>query len=136
MNNYLYPQNCIDYIEENYNIENFDWTNYIDKVYLLSIPQRKQKANLTYNELLRIGIDSKYIVLYWGITSQLCEYIYSNLFKSKDHNKECNILLNHYFIIKQAYDLGYNSIMVCEDDVRFLKNASIIKKTIYAITVF
>ena len=76
MNNYLYPQNCIDYIEENYNIENFDWTNYIDKVYLLSIPQRKQKANLTYNELLRIGIDSKYIVLYWGITSQLCEYIY------------------------------------------------------------
>lgn len=32
---------------------------------------------------------------------------------------------NHYTIIKTAYDLGYEHILVMEDDIRFLKDANI-----------
>ena len=119
---------------ENTDIDNFDWHEYIDKVYIMSIPKNKHKTNIVHNELNRIGIDNMYIQDVYNINNPLYQYIFKSINTNQDYNKQTerdfNILLNHYEIIKKSYEFGYTKIMICEDDIRFLKNDDLIKQQI------
>lgn len=55
------------------------------------------------------------------------------------HPNEYDCARNHYTIIKTAYDLGYEHILVMEDDIRFLKDANIFNmylKRFHMIMIF
>ncbi len=131
MENYLYPDHQIDFIgDAEKNMVDFKWTDYVDKVYLLTIPKRMKRFVFAHNELNRLGIEDKDIMPYIGVQSPLYKYIYEKLYDDEFHPKEFNIVLHHYIMLRQAYDLGYNRIMICEDDARFLKNENLVKQQI------
>ena len=81
MENYLYPDHQIDFIgDAEKNMADFKWTDYVDKVYLLTIPKRMKRFIFAHNELNRLGIEDKDIMPYIGIQSPLYKYIYEKLY--------------------------------------------------------
>lgn len=50
---------------------------------------------------------------YYDYVQQTNQSIYSNV---------ANTTTNHYNVIKISYDLGYNHILICEDDITFIDN--------------
>lgn len=78
----------------------------------------KIKNSYIYYSTKRPSIDLKCSTLfpqlktdYYNAIELTNKYIYANNF---------NVSLNHFTIIKIAYELGYNNILICEDDVSFI----------------
>lgn len=109
-----------------------DWARYFDHIY--SIGYVKNDITKLNSELKRIGIYDS------GIYSH--EYSHSNIFvdsilqcilrndmdKYEEDHKGFDVSLTHYKIIKEAYELGYNKILIIEDDSIFLKDINRIEE--------
>lgn len=78
-------------------------------------------------ELERVGIE-EYDVIY-DIDSPLKQIIHKNI-TTTGHLKNIgpfSCCIQHYKALKTAYTLGANSVLIMEDDIRFLKNTDMIR---------
>jgi len=104
-----------------------------DKIYVLTLPSFKDRYTFVGNQLKDLNIDYQFL---WGTDfgninmdaygykihyPYLC--LYSNLYTGKDFS--CTI--NHYNAVYQAYEFGYEKILIMEDDICFLKNKELIE---------
>lgn len=112
-----------------------DLSKYFDKVYILTyigcykdkLPNiKKQFEDLFVNEF-----DSNFVSIKYSFNSSLFRDLYTyylgkniNLINLNDHS--LNITMWHYLIIKEAYEFGYEHILILEDDINFLKNTNYI----------
>ena len=122
--------------------EKIDWKKYVDHIYCINFTKSTNDVDWTMKELQRIGIlDSGIFTNFYNITSPLYEALYKQFtpceFLKKTNNSkyyyafDCSIA--HYFCIKQAYELGYEYIMIVENDVCFLKDFDYIKNILESI---
>lgn len=114
-----YPRG-IDIVDTNlYNKDNnikiIDWNKYFDHIYILSSCSNFEKRKQLENEFKRIGINNYkwHYNCYNNIINQLTNNMPNN-YKQTTYG--------HYTLIKTAYELGYDNILICEDDIRFLKD--------------
>ena len=114
----------------NYNIfENkyvsIDWKRYFDHIYCVHYIEYKDRFETIDSELERVGIKDSGIFSYkYTYDSPLYDVLYDsekNGAMSKSYMK-CG--LAQYFCYKEAYELGYERILVLEDDIVFLKDIS------------
>lgn len=92
--------------------------NIFDQIYLITYVRNKDKLEYQLSELERIGfndpINIKYSVNY---NDNVINNKYSQL-----SDREIYVSLTHYQAIKEAYELGYNHILILEDDNCWLKD--------------
>ena len=98
--------------------------NNIDKIYVVSYVK---------NENLRANI--AYQLYYHGITDFEFYYTYDvseNIINNPNELclKHLSVSYAHYDLMKRSYELGYNRIIVFEDDVMFLKDKNEFKNTL------
>ena len=102
-------------------------TDKFDKIFCLNLSHRKDRRDKMIKQLETLGVlDSPKFE--WHISTT---HIHSNIMaQAKNQSKlghfnypnELNCAREHYSIVKKAYDLGYEHILVIEDDVFFHKN--------------
>lgn len=100
------------------------WNKYADEYYVISYVKNFEKRKKLEKQFKKIGLNKfKY---YFSVNSNLLKTL--PVFKdiTSKHfwilEKHLYCTLTHYFAIKEAYDLGYESIIIIEDDVNFLKD--------------
>lgn len=106
--------------------------NKFDKIYVLTLSHRHDRQAAIMRQLVSVGYDSDNIehlrklnIVYttkWKYNHIICNAInkyYRRQCFTKANEYDCT--RNHYNIIKSAYDLNYNNILIIEDDMRFLK---------------
>lgn len=97
---------------------NIDWNKYFEKIYIYSCAENFDKRKYLNSELKRIGCeDYEYF-----ITCKDDKLINYNHFNEFVQDKSKQITHGEYLIIKTAYELGYNNILLFEDDITFLNN--------------
>ena len=94
-----------------------DWNKYFDHIVIVSASKYKERRERLDKEFDRIGL-TNYEYFYNIMDNLLSERMYEY-----NINRKCCIHA-HYFVIKRAYELGWDSIWIMEDDVRFLKDES------------
>lgn len=102
-----------------------------DKIYVLTLSHRKDRQIAIMKQLHALGYDDNNIkhikklqMIYtteWKYNGIICNAL-NNHFHYQCFTKanEYDCTRNHYNIIKTAYDLGYENILIIEDDMRFL----------------
>lgn len=105
-----------------------DWKKYFDHIYCIHYLPYKERYRKCVDELTRVGIRESG-VFSWKLTwdSPLLDRLYQvcNAAPSVGCMK---IGFAHYMCIKEAYELGFNHVLILENDNIFLKDVNKIEK--------
>lgn len=109
--------------------------------YLLTLSHRHDRHIHMEKELTKIGKPYKgndsFLTYHYTTTFPYNDIIADAITKSgkgrfsKPNEFDCT--RSHYNMVKTAYDLGYDSILIIEDDIKFLNNIDIFKKYLKTI---
>lgn len=110
-----------------------------DKIYLLTLSSRLDRSRSALNMLKNIGLEDENDLTVIYATPFPHNDIIADAFNRTNRGRftkpnEYDCSRNHYSIIKQAYDLGYESILVLEDDIQFIKDFDKFNEYVDAIT--
>ena len=85
---------------------------------------RERRSDLDA-EFARVGLQNR-TTTYWTYPTPLNGFLRSALRCNKDIGNDGTLdcTLGHYRILKTAYELGFNHLLVFEDDIRFLKDTN------------
>lgn len=106
-----------------------DWKKHFDHIYCIHyIPHTKRFAKCS-DELSRVGIKSSG-VFSWRLTwdSPIYNKMYETVFKAAPSVGCMKVGFAHYCCIKEAYELGFNHVLILENDNIFLKDLDKIEK--------
>jgi len=112
-----------------------------DEIYCLHLTENVERYNLMMSEYDRIGIRDQ-VKIWWTVKRKISIKIgnlleslhssYYNIVKSEQNKNIYGSVFNcsfeHYTIIKQAYLRGLNTILILEDDIKFIDNIDFVKK--------
>ena len=98
-----------------------NWNNYFDHIFVLSRCSNFERRENLNRELKRIGLYD-YVTYLYQPDSKLLDYKSSKLSETVFRCKNA-----HYNCIKMSYELGYENILILEDDIHFLKDLEEIK---------
>lgn len=106
-----------------------------DAIYVLTLSNRQDRTQGIINQLRNIGMDNMNEVNFIYATPFPYNNLIANAFNTTKKGKftkpnEYDCSRNHYSIVRQAYDRGYDKVLVIEDDVRFLNDVDLFIKTI------
>lgn len=105
-----------------------DFWNRFSYVGLVCYTQYKDRIDEITPELKRVGLLNK-VHFHYDFPSIYRERLYKTCGMSKYNSKGGSFFMgvNHYNVIKTAFELGHESVLVMEDDIRFLKDISLIE---------
>lgn len=110
---------------------------FFDHVYCLHYLPSTDRLAKMQEEFKRIGIDvnEEYFSWVYDYPTPLLDLVYSDKrvnmavpLKSSSRSYIKRVSMKHYEIVKEAYSLGYDRILVLEDDVRFYNNPEYINE--------
>lgn len=108
----------------------WDRFDYIGVVCYTGYIERVQRLR---NELARVGLGNR-VVYHWDYPNPFEEKLISSLhFQCERTKKAFHCGYNNYSIIKTAYSLGCKSVLVMEDDVRFLKDVAALENVVRSL---
>lgn len=109
-----------------------EWERFDRKV-VLCYTGYIDRYNTVRDELARVGLkDVEFIFDFPSpLKAILQSHIPTNQFTSQIGPFSC--CMAHYSIAKQTYELGYDNVLVMEDDIRFLNNISLINEIVRAL---
>lgn len=93
------------------------------KKYLIGFVKTQERVEKALQELERVGVDDVEVI--WGFPNPFDRELLSTMPHSRHFDKNIaffNASINHYRAVKTAYELGFDEVLVCEDDVRFRKD--------------
>lgn len=112
-----------------------DWSKYFDKIYCLSLVNNVERRQDMEKEFQRVGIDTNSGYFKWKITvdNPFYKYIWTNPSLPTEKwwlgiKGALNCTMGHYEIMMEAQALGYERILIVEDDARFLNDVSEIER--------
>lgn len=104
--------------------------NKFDKVYLLTMTNRRDRRELMEREFSEIGLpkpDSTDFIRYYFGTPFPFNGLIMNAFNASGKGRfskpnEYDCARNHYAMVKICYDLGFDHCLILEDDILILKD--------------
>ena len=113
-----------------------------DKIYIINLVSNKERHDNCIKEFGKLGVDKTDLNFWYAtrnnfltnietIIPTLRCYGYDEMQK-RDLNTYSRIFDNayaHFNIIKTSYERGFNSILVCEDDVNFIDDKNLVLDT-------
>ena len=118
-------------------IENLNFSDVFDHIYCLHYLPATDRYQKMKDELKHVGIDdeSDYFSWVYDYPSPTLDIVYNDkrlnmntALKSSSRDYIKRVSMKHYQIVKEAYSLGYERILVLENDVRFHRDRTYIKK--------
>lgn len=110
-----------------------NWNRYFDKIFCVCYLGGDKESDFTRLKCLFNQCDITDVEYKYDFDSKYRDVMSSSIVNS-DLNKMSNldervvrIFLQHYNIIKQSYLLGYDRILVLEDDITLLKDKDLLK---------
>lgn len=101
-----------------------NWNNYFDHIFVITYTKNSLRRELLECEFSRVNIkDFEYV---YNTTYKYA--VIPNLLSVEQNLNNCTFA--HYQTIKNSYELGYENILILEDDIRFLKNVNEIEEII------
>lgn len=110
-----------------------------DKIYIINLVTNKNRHDNCVKEFNKIGVDEKDLTFWYATRNNFLKgieniipslkYDWYDKMQTYDDNTYSRIFDNayyHYNIIKTSYERGFNSILVCEDDVNFIDNTDVV----------
>lgn len=103
------------------------WNSLFDAIWLVHYSGYKDRLDSVIGELDRVGITghSNFNIEY-TVRSPFEDELFESLRKSGRnkcvYNSVFNCFMGHYSCIKKSIELGYENILILEDDIRFLKD--------------
>ena len=99
---------------------------------VLGFAGKPQDAYGAVEELKRVGVKPE---IYWNIKSAFQRFVPHGFmtggFLANPSSLSC--YLGHYHIVKSAFDRGIQSLWVVEDDIRFMKDASVVRSALSTV---
>lgn len=129
-----------EYWSDNTGADGFDNLNFsdvFDHIYCLHYLPATDRYQKMKDELKHVGIDveSDYFSWVYDYPSPTLDIVYNDkrlnmdtALKSSSRDYIKRVSMKHYQIVKEAYSLGYGRILVLENDVRFHRDRTYIKK--------
>lgn len=112
-----------------------DWKKYFDHIYCIHFVDYKEREEELKKELKRVGIlDSEIFSFKYTFRTPLDNTLYESYNFMRERNNEwfkismLNLAIGHYSCMKESLGLGYERILIIEDDVAFLKNLDEIER--------
>lgn len=112
-----------------------------DKIYCLHLSDNTNRYTHMINEFKRLGIESQ-VDFWWTckrpISTKIGNYLtelhtdfLDNIYNTNNrvYGGVFNCAFEHYTIIKTSYERGFNSILIIEDDIKFINNINLIEWT-------
>ena len=106
-----------------------------DKIYVISLITNKDRQEFIKFQMKNLDIDYEFIytinykkIKYDNFGNEIKYPIFFPEYAHLDDISTYGCALAHYQAILQAYEFGYNNVLVLEDDICFLKNKKLIKK--------
>jgi len=100
-----------------------DWNKYFSHIFVISGCSNFERRNWMNQELSRINL-SNFKYWYNFNDNQLLDYS-KNTYLIEKHQR---VRYAHYSLIKTCYQLGYDNILIMEDDICFLNDLGKIKE--------
>lgn len=103
-----------------------------DAIYIIYYTGNEDRLEFLKSELERVGLSNcKNFHWYYDVSSPYDEMMYKDLVLTRPEHEKNNITikklsLHHYKISKISYELGYNKILVMEDDICFLNDLELL----------
>lgn len=111
-----------------------------DHIFILSLSSRKDRQYAILDQLKNIGYNpdkKSNLEIHYATPFPYNEIIAIEFNKAAKGQfsfaNEYDCARNHYAMVKQSYDLGYEHILIMEDDIKFLKNQNKFAEYIDAI---
>ena len=111
------------------------FSNVFDHIYCLHYLPATDRLQKIKNELARVGIDEKadYFSWVYDYPTPLLDMVYNDerlnmhsALKSSSRDYIKRVSMKHYQIVKEAYSLGYERILILENDIRFHRDMNYI----------
>lgn len=103
------------------------WSRF-DGAFVLSCTQaRETRMSKLKSELKRVGL-SDFVQTVWNYPTPVNGFLLKSLKPDRllRTAAQLDCTLGHYRILKTAYELGLNTVLVLEDDIRFLKDLDLL----------
>lgn len=94
-----------------------DWKKYFDYIYCIHYKPHIERFEELNNELKHVGI----------LDSGIFEYLYTEEDNNEYRIKANKVTINHHKCLNHAYINGYNRILILENDIKFLKDLSLLE---------
>ena len=113
-----------------------NFSDVFDHIYCLHYLPALERLPKLREELKRVGIDENadYFSWVYDYPTPLLDNVYKDsrvnmdtALKSSSREYIKRVSMKHYEIVKEAYSLGYNRILILENDVRFHRDKDYIK---------
>lgn len=113
---------------ETKDMDNISFSDVFDHIYCLHYLPATERFQKMKNELNHVGIDetADYFSWVYDYPSQLLDTVFNDkrlnmnsALRSTSRDYIKRVSMKHYEIVKEAYSLGYERILVLENDVRF-----------------
>ena len=104
-----------------------------DKIYVISLVTNHDRQEFIKYQMNELGLDFEFV---YGIDINNLTYDAVNLpitypytYDDKTNNTATNYgcAMTHYLAVSQAYEFGYNSILILEDDACFIKDKNLVE---------
>ena len=103
-----------------------NWKNYVDQIYSVTCTSNKEQIDILKQELDRVDIlDSGIYTNFINVDSPFYELIYNNVYKIDSYNPfngATKLTYAVYYLLRLSYEMGYERIMIMEDDLKLLKD--------------
>ena len=107
---------------------NIDWDKYFDHIYIISKSTNNLRRENLLLELNRVGLNN--FKWHYTFENKLLYIPHTENYYNPNNKTYKQIKFAHYSLIKTCYELGYDNILIFEDDIRFLKDINLIKKVL------
>jgi hypothetical protein len=105
-----------------------------DKIYVLSLITNRDRQEFIKHQMKELNIDYEFIytidykkIKYDNLGNEIKYPVFFPDFDFLDDIAAYGCALAHYQAIFQAYEFGYNNVLVLEDDICFIKDKTIIE---------
>lgn len=103
-----------------------NWKNYVDQIYSVTCTNNKKQIDILKQELSKIDIlDSGIYTNFININTPFYKLIYDNINKLdlyNPYNNQVKLTYAVYYLLRLSYEMGYERIIIMEDDPAFLKD--------------
>ena len=108
-------------------------TTQFDKIYVISLTLNKSRQEFVKKQMNELGLDFEFI---YGVDFYNIKYNFDNnpitwplLFNGDGFNGGTfGCAVSHYSAVFQAYEFGYNNVLILEDDICFIKDKKLIEE--------
>ena len=103
-----------------------DWKDYVDHIFSVTCTNNIKQIDILKNELNRVDIlNSGIYTNFINVDSPFYKLIYDNVDKIDNlnpFNGATKLTYAVYYLLRLSYELGYERIIIMEDDIKFLKD--------------